>query len=128
MTTDDTLDEAQETVTLEFGTLPDRVSAADPTSAEVSMIDDDTPAVSFGAATYTVTEGGEVEVTVNLDIAPHAAVAIPLTAAGSGGATADDWEAPADVVAGSPDEAEVAITDNDVPDELGSSSVNPDDA
>ena len=53
-------------------------------------------AVSFAAATYTVAEGGTVEVTVSLDIAPGREVTVTVSAAPAGGATAPgetgaDW-------------------------------------
>ena len=44
-------------------------------------------AVSFGAGSYSVDEGGTVEVTVQLDAAPGREVTVPVSAAGAGGAT-----------------------------------------
>ena len=44
-------------------------------------------AVSFGAGSYSVDEGGTVEVTVQLDAAPGREVVVPVSAAGAGGAT-----------------------------------------
>ena len=53
-------------------------------------------AVSFEAATYSVDEGGTVDVTVRLSGAPGREVTVPVTAAAAGGATAQgetgaDW-------------------------------------
>ena len=47
--------------------------------------------VSFGAESYSVDEGGTVEVTVQLDAAPGREVVVPVSAAGAGGATGADW-------------------------------------
>ena len=44
-------------------------------------------AVSFGAGSYSVDEGGTVAVTVQLDAAPGREVTVPVSAAGAGGAT-----------------------------------------
>ena len=44
-------------------------------------------AVSFGAGSYSVDEGGTVAVTVQLDAAPGREVVVPVSAAGAGGAT-----------------------------------------
>ena len=43
--------------------------------------------VTFGAGSYSVDEGGTVEVTVRLDAAPGREVTVPVSAAGAGGAT-----------------------------------------
>ena len=49
----------------------------------VSITDDDVPSVtvSFEQGTYTVAEGGTVEVTVTLDPDPERTVTIPITTA-----------------------------------------------
>ena len=54
---------------------------------------DDDPAVtvSFGAATYTVAEGGTATVTVTLSADPERTVAIPVTKTNQGGASAADY-------------------------------------
>ena len=59
----------------------------------MSITDDDVPdvTVSFGSATYTVAEGGTVDVTVTLDAAPEREVTIPITANANGGASAADY-------------------------------------
>ena len=101
---DDTVDDDGESVQLGFGTpLPERVSAADYRSAApcFSITDDDVPSsltVDFGSSSYSVTEGGNVEVTVTLSDDPEQTVVIPLTATAQDGATGDDYSGvPADV-------------------------------
>ena len=67
--------------------------------------------VSFGAGSYSVDEGGDVEVTVQLDAAPGREVVVPVSAAGAGGATAPgetgaDWSGvPENVTFGATDTA-----------------------
>ena len=59
----------------------------------VNIADDDDPRVrvSFAGATYSVPEGGSVEVTVTLSDDPDQTVVIPLTAAGRGGLEDADY-------------------------------------
>ena len=47
--------------------------------------------MSFGAASYTVAEGGTVEVTITLSADPEREVVIPLTTTNEGGATGSDY-------------------------------------
>ena len=67
--------------------------------------------VSFGAESYSVDEGGTVEVTVQLDAAPGREVVVPVSAAGAGGATPPgetgaDWSGvPENVTFGATDTA-----------------------
>ena len=77
--------------------------------------------VSFGAESYSVDEGGTVEVTVQLDAAPGRAVTVPVSAAGAGGATPPgetgaDWSGvPENVTFGATDTAQtftLAATDD----------------
>ena len=66
-------------------TFSDDVPSADPSNEATA-----TPrsaAVSFGAGSYSVDEGGTVAVTVQLDAAPGREVVVPVSAAGAGGAT-----------------------------------------
>ena len=82
MTVQDSEDDDEEQVTMGFGTMPDeRVSAGEEPSTEISITDDDDPQVTvkFGAATYTVPEGGSASVTVLLSAAPERTLTIPLT-------------------------------------------------
>ena len=62
-------------------------------SVEVTIRDDDDPLVevSFGEPTYTVDEGGTVDVTLTLNVDPERAVTIPVTATGQDGASAADY-------------------------------------
>ena len=79
--TQDTLDDDDESVTLEFDTLPARVSEGTTDETTVNIIDDDDPAVtvSFGASAYTAPEGGSATVEVTLSADPERTVVIPLT-------------------------------------------------
>ena len=95
--TDDTDDDDGESVTLSFVNDPNgrvrvRTGLA---SATVALADNDGPrrvTVSFGAVTYTATEGGaDATVRVELDAAPGRSVTVPLTKAHLGGATAADY-------------------------------------
>ena len=88
---DDTLDEPDETFT---------VTLSNPTNATVAdnegigtITDDDYPAVAvlYGAVSYTVTEGGSVEVTVVLSAPPGRRVVILLTHMPGGGALESDY-------------------------------------
>ena len=97
--TDDTDDDDGESVTLSFVNDPNgrvRVRTG-PASATVALADNDGPrrvTVSFGAVTYTATEGGaDATVRVELDAAPGRSVTVPLTKAHLGGATAADYAA-----------------------------------
>ena len=105
--TQDTIDDDGESVDLAFGTLPDRVTAGSPSEATVSITDDDLPssvAVEFEASSYSVNEGGEVEVTVKLNVDPERSVTIPLSKTNQGGASDSDYSGvPASVVFGSGD-------------------------
>ena len=95
--TDDTDDDDGESVTLSFVNDPNgrvRVRTG-PASATVALADNDGPrrvTVSFGAVTYTATEGGaDATVRVELDAAPGRSVTVPLTKAHLGNATAADY-------------------------------------
>ena len=95
--TDDTDDDDGESVTLSFVNDPNgrvRVRTG-PASATVALADNDglrRVTVSFGAVTYTVTEGGaDATVRVELDAAPGRSVTVPLTKAHLGNATAADY-------------------------------------
>ena len=95
--TDDTDDDDGESVTLSFVNDPNgrvRVRTG-PASATVALADNDGPrrvTVSFGAVTYTATEGGaDATVRVELDAAPGRSVTVPLTKAHRGNATAADY-------------------------------------
>ena len=105
--TQDAVDDDGEGVGLAFGTLPAQVTGGTADEAVVSITDDDAPAsvaVSFGQSTYSVAEGSEVTITVQLDDDPEKTVTVPLSAAGQNGASADDYSGvPASVVFNSGD-------------------------
>ena len=95
--TDDTDDDDGESVTLSFVNDPNgrvRVRTG-PASVTVALADNDglrRVTVSFGAVTYTATEGGaDATVRVELDAAPGRSVTVPLTKAHLGNATAADY-------------------------------------
>ena len=91
---DDSDNDRGESVRIGFGTLPPGVAAGSPATATVALEDDDAwqpPTVSFGAATYTATEGGgAVTVTVEVDRA-EVPFTLRLTTDGQGGATSSDY-------------------------------------
>ena len=77
---DDALDELDETFTVAFGTLPSGVTAGTPDAATVTITDNDVPAVSFMAATTSVSESaGTVAVTVQLSTSPATRITIPVS-------------------------------------------------
>ena len=76
---DDDLDELDETFTVDFGALPDSVSAGTLAAVTVTITDDDVPAVSFTAETASVSEGaGTATVTVQLSTSPSGQITIPV--------------------------------------------------
>ena len=97
---EDTVDDDDESVLLEFGTMPDaRVSAGATDQATVNITDDDDPEVTvqFGQASQGVGEGETVNVTFSLSADPERTVVIPVTSTGQGGATAADYSVPTSV-------------------------------
>ena len=98
--TQDTVDDDDEGVLLEFGMMPDeRVSAGPHAEATVAITDDDHPEVEvqFGQDSQGVGEGETVNVTVSLSANPERSVTIPITATGQGGASSADYSVPANV-------------------------------
>ncbi len=100
-------------------TQTDGSDASDP--SEEATATPRSAAVSFGAGSYSVDEGGTVEVTVELDAAPGREVTVPVSAAGAGGATPPgetgaDWSGvPENVTFGATDTAQtftLAATDD----------------
>ena len=114
-----------ESVKLTFGnTLPAGVSAGNTAETTVSIIDDDMPSsltVAFGSPSYSVAEGGDVEVTVTLSEDPERTVIIPLTRANQDGASNDDYSGvPANVTFNSGDTEQrfdFSATQDDVDDD-----------
>ena len=92
--TQDTVDDDDESVLLEFGTMPDaRVSAGAIGEATVSITDDDDPFVTvmYDQSSYTVAEGGTQTVTVTLSADPERTIIIPIEKADQGGADSADY-------------------------------------
>ena len=86
--TQDSDDDAGESVKLGFDTLPDGVTAGSPAEVTFSIIEG--VAVSFDMATYVATEGGpDATVTVDLTAPAPRQVDILLTTEGMGGAPPD---------------------------------------
>ena len=92
----DDVDDDGDSVLLEFGTLPDEVSAGATATSTVSITDDDVPPVEvfFEPAAYTVAEGSTVTVTVKLSADPEREVTVRLTDAGQDGASGVDYSTP----------------------------------
>ena len=91
--TQDTVDDDGESVKLEFGMLPGRVSGGATDEATVIIRDDDDPevTVAFVQDAYRVAEGRTVTVRITLSADPERTVTIPLTAANQNGATSADY-------------------------------------
>ena len=102
------MDDDDESVGLAFGTLPEGVTAGTTAASTVTITDDDVPGVtvSFGAATYSVAEGGTVDVKVTLDAAPEREVTIPIVKTDQGGISQDDYS-------GVPESLTFAATDTE---------------
>ena len=101
---DDADNDRGESVRIGFGVLPSGVAAGSPATATVVLDDDDSwvpPTVSFGAATYTASEGGgAVTVTVEVDRL-EVPFTLSLTRDEQGGATSSDYSGvPTSVVFG----------------------------
>ena len=110
--TDDPADEVeQETFTVE---LSDAVGATlEDTSATGTITDNDDPVVelSFGAASYTATEGGSAAVvTMALSADPERTLEVALTAAPASGAQAEDYNVSTETVTFSSGETTREVT------------------
>ena len=102
-----------ESVKLTFGnTLPAGVSAGTTSEAIVSITDDDVPsvAVSFEQSSYSVDEGGTVDVTVTLSEDPERTVTVPLTKTEQDGASSADYSGVPASVEFAPGETERIFT------------------
>ena len=95
----DAADDDDEFVKLAFGALPDGVSAAAKAETTVNINDDDDPhvVIRFDSDSYSVVEGGSVEVSLSLRPDPERSVTIPLKAPDEGGASTGDYGAPSSV-------------------------------
>ena len=87
----DTEDDDGVFVQLGFGTLPSGIVSVSPSLTTIYIIDDDLPdvTVAFAAASYSVDEGGQVEVTIRLSALAERAVVIPISVYGREQASAD---------------------------------------
>ena len=87
--TQDEIDDDGESLELSFGALPPFVTAVSPSTATVSLVDDDFPAVviNFEASAVTAVEGTGFPtiVAVTLSAAPGRSVSVPLINRGLGG-------------------------------------------
>ncbi len=102
----DTANDDGESVKLGFGSsLPTGVTVGSTDETTVSITDDDVlpVTVSFEQASYTVAEGDSVMVKIVLSSDPERTVTIPITPTGQGGATAADYNVPANMVFNSGD-------------------------
>ena len=99
---DDDIDDDDESLTLSFDD-PHIIPGGTNETATITIIDNDDPqvTVSFGAGSYTVSEGGTQSVTVNLSADPERTVVIPLTTMNQGGVDATDYTVPTGVTFGS---------------------------
>ena len=101
MAVDDDVDDDDESVELSISTvLPPNVTAVEPLTAVVEIVDNDYPEVDvlFDEASYSAVEGESVEVTVEISADPERTVVVPLTMTEGGGVSASDYsEVPADL-------------------------------
>ena len=90
---DDTVEDDGEMVELGFGPLPAGVLAGTPSTARVTLMNDDEAVteVSFESSDYSVNEGHEVEVMVKLDPAPDHPMDIQLHKTNMNGASDGDY-------------------------------------
>ena len=153
---DDSADEPAAEITHSISSTDTLYRDLTPAGVAVTIRDDDDPLVeaSFGEPTYTVDEGGTVDVILTLSVDPERPVTIQVTATNQDGASAADYSGvpinvtfasgetektvtftatqdahndngesvklgfgtlPDRVTAGTPSEATVSITDDDVP-------------
>ena len=87
-------DDDGESVKLEFGPLPARVSEGTTDETTVTIGDDDDPRVTvgFGAYTYEIAEGSTRVFIVALNVDPERTISVPVVvAANQGGATSADY-------------------------------------
>ena len=92
-TFEDSLNDDFELVKLTFGDLPDGVSVGTYKESAISISDDEEPSVSvtFGSATYSVDEGGDVSIRVALSEDPERTLTIPIKKSNRNGATTRDY-------------------------------------
>ena len=92
-TAQDDVDDDGESVKIAFDVLPNGVSAGTNNETTISITDDDYPNViaSFGQPSHTVDEGSSATLHISLNADPERTLSIPLTVAGHGGASGDDY-------------------------------------
>ena len=92
---DDGVDDDDETLKVQFGTLPESLSPGTTTETLVTIVDNDDPEVevNFRRAIHDVAEGASQTVTVKLTADPERTVVVPLTATDQNGATSGDYAA-----------------------------------
>ncbi|MDE0023120.1 MAG: hypothetical protein OXP69_01780 [Spirochaetaceae bacterium] len=99
------------------GPYPAAIRNGSPSETEITIIDNDDPVtVSFDKPSYTVAEGGSVDVRVRLNRAPGTTREVALLSAPEGGATTADYRGvPASVTFG-PQQTEAVFAVTAVPD------------
>ena len=100
-TYEDSVNDNDESVLLEFDDLPTQVSEGTNATATVNIIDDDYPSVtvSFAALEYSASEGGAAAVVaVTLSPEPEREVRVPITVTGQGGVSDSDYSMSATVL------------------------------
>ncbi len=75
----DDVDDGGETVSLSFGTLPDRLTVGDTPTAAVSISDNDERGMTFDPDPMNVTDGSSAHYTVVLDTQPTGDVTVTVT-------------------------------------------------
>ena len=111
--------DSTKTISIGFGSLPEGVSPGSPAAATVKLASstEQRVTVSFGATTYTATEGGgDAAVSVELDAAFGSPVEIPLVVTPRGTATADDYSGIPESVTFEADQTAVTFTVTATPD------------
>ena len=108
----DTDDEPDERLTLSLGLLPHPYIPGTPREFVLTVVDDDYPIVSatFDEATASVTEGGSVEVTVNLSQVPEREVVLPIRATRGANLAAAEVEGVPASVTFAPNETQARFT------------------
>ena len=88
----DTHDDDDEFVEIEFGTLPDGIASGTTDKATVNILDDDHPSIdlSFSSGAYEVAEGSDMDLTLELTAPPERSISIRMQVYPQGNATIDD--------------------------------------
>ncbi len=95
--TDDNIDEPDETVIIQLGTLPTGSAPGMPREVTITIVDNDVSDVSFSGATYRANEGNPIRVTVNIDPQRSADTEVDITCTPGTATTADYYPCPASV-------------------------------